>query len=63
MLQDALKPGTVRVRMKSLPETRPMGPIARYTITFRDLTGVNTTVTARRATVGTVPGVARPVPA
>ena len=24
-----------------------MVPIARYTITFRDLTGVNTTVTAR----------------
>jgi hypothetical protein len=47
VLQDALESGTVRVRLKSLPKTRPMGPIARYTITFRDLTGVNTTTTAR----------------
>ena len=66
VLQDALKSGTVRVTMKALPETRPMGPIARYTITFRDLTGVNTTVTARLSIVSTDdPGPSenrRPVP-
>jgi len=47
VLGNALEASTVRIRLRSLPDTRPSGPIARYTITFRDLTGVNTTSTVR----------------
>lgn len=43
-LWPALSPGTVRVRLKSLRDTRRRQPVARYTVTFRDLAGINSTV-------------------